>query len=393
MAELAATSSRGLEAERSVIAEALSRYALGSSTAEAQLEQSHPSSPRLYRAGEVVVILAVFAAAAVAFGSEGLLTWAQRLEAGPLQRGLLAALRPVHRALDAVGGTAPRRAASSVLERFAQKLGAGEDPLFAGGWSQGGEDPTEPSGSEAPKVPAPESSAPEPAARVEEGALASGPAGSGERVTLLLLGDSMLAGSLGSAISRGLGHDRRLRVVQAVQSATGLSRPDVFDWMKVVPPLLERERPRLIVCSLGANDTQRLPHGDQLLEFGEPAWRALYQERVMTMMRALSGSDARVLWLGQPPMRDPGFSRRARGLNRVFMSAAAQVPRAEYLQLDMLVSGPDGDFASFIPDSRGRFVRVRMDDGVHYSPAGARLVARWVVDWVYERLPTVRKGS
>ena len=39
----------------------------------------------------------------------------------------------------------------------------------------------------------------------------------------------------------------------------------------------------------------------------------------------------------------------------------------------------------FVRGEDGRLVRFRLDDGVHYSPAGARAITRWVVDWIYER--------
>ena len=59
------------------------------------------------------------------------------------------------------------------------------------------------------------------AAADEPGAAHHGPP------TVLLPGDSLIA--------RGLARDGRLRVVQLMQSATGLSRPDLFDWTSVCP--------------------------------------------------------------------------------------------------------------------------------------------------------------
>ena len=115
--------------------------------------------------------------------------------------------------------------------------------------------------------------------------------------------------------------------------------------------------------------------------------RRVYLKRVVSLMRALAAQGSRVLWLGLPPMRDGRLQRRAKVLNRVFAEAADQVPRVEYLEVGMLLSGPDGDFATFGKQGDARRVRLRLDDGVHYSSAGARAIARWVVDWARERFP------
>jgi hypothetical protein len=195
----------------------------------------------------------------------------------------------------------------------------------------------------------------------------------------------MIAGSLGASLSRALARDSRLRVVHAFQTATGLSRPDIYDWMKVLPPLLERERPRLIVCSLGANDGTRILDGDRAVDFGEPGWREAYSARVIAMMRTLSSSGTRVLWLGLPPMRSARYSSHAHYLNGIFARAAKKVPGVEFLELRMLVADSAGEYATFVRTADGRLVRFRLDDGVHYSPAGARAITRWVVDWIYER--------
>jgi hypothetical protein len=121
------------------------------------------------------------------------------------------------------------------------------------------------------------------------------------------------------------------------------------------------------------------------LEFAHAGWRSAYGERVAAMMQMLSSQNARVLWLGLPRMREGWFSERARYLNKIFAQAAKEFPQVEYFDVDALVSAPNGEYATFIKNQDGRFVRVRMDDGVHYSPWGARAIARWVVDWIYER--------
>jgi hypothetical protein len=316
------------------------------------------------------------------------------MEVSRIQSAGAAALQAIQTVMEPIGLTGPRRMAIHVGNRVAHILGAGDDPLLSDGWRDASRSAELEANPSPDREPASDRVGP-----VEKGSSASQPvSGQGEadkalaeeqtppaRRTVLLLGDSMIAGSLGSAIAISLSSDPNQRLVRAVQTATGLNRPDVFNWMKVIPPLLERENPQLIVCSLGANDATDIRDGDRVLEFGQAGWRTAYNERVMAMMRLLANRRARVLWLGLPPMRDPSFSERARYLNRIFALAAKKVPQVEYFDLEMLVSAPNGEYATFMRNQEGRFARMRMDDGVHYAPSGARWIARWVVDWIYER--------
>ncbi len=370
------------------IAVAIARYA--STAQSAKVERS-----RLYSLPEVTVLLGAAAILLLALESEALASWARRMEVSPIQSAAGAALRAIQMVIEPIGLTRPRRVAIKLGNRVAHLLGAGDDPLLADGWRNASRsaalegnplpDSEHQSGPEATVAGGPS------AAQVVSDAAEAGKALDGKqtpspaRRTVLLLGDSMIAGSLGSAIATGLSGDPNQRLVRAVQTATGLNRPDVFDWMKVIPSLLERENPQLIVCSLGANDATDIRNGDRVLEFAQAGWRTAYNKRVVAMMRLLATQQARVLWLGLPPMRDRSFSERARYLNGIFARAAKEVPKVEYFDLEMLVSAPNGEYATFMRNQEGRFARMRMDDGVHYAPSGARWIARWVVDWIYER--------
>ncbi|MBI5542860.1 MAG: DUF459 domain-containing protein [Deltaproteobacteria bacterium] len=355
---------------------ALSKLAAQSGTAG--LASAQPVV-RAYSLREVAVVLATFAAAMLALDSEGLLTWARRMEVGTAQSVLYAALGPLHRCLDAVGLTAPRRALAVASDAAGRGLGAQEDPLFADAWDLVEVAPYLDAMAEVEPAdvasPAPlDWEAPERAATVKTGTR-----------TVLLLGDSLFAGNLAAAITTSFAKEEKFRVVSAYQTATGLSRPDVFDWGRVVGPLLARERPRYVICSFGANDAQPIRQGEQMLGFGEAGWDAVYRARVVAMMRTLAASGTEVLWLDLPPMRDERLTRKVRHLNRLFAAAAKQVPGVERLEVSMLFAGPDGEFATFVNHGGQGLSRMRMDDGIHYAPAGARALAKWVVDWVRER--------
>lgn len=334
------------------------------------------------------VALTVFLAVSVLLQSEALVEWTRQWEPSARQAVAQGITSGLNQLTSAVGLVWPRRLIDSASSAAAEAVGLkstddwGRVEAFAGAEAVGTEaeplaDPLD--DIDLPPLPAPESSESEPTA---------GPPPSNDSLgTVLLAGDSLIAGGLATALSRTLARRGDLRAVHAFRIGSGLSHPELFDWAAEVPPLIAREDPRLVICSLGANDAVAIRDGDKVLRFGDPEWKREYQRRVIALMRALSGQGARVLWLGLPPMRDQRFSRRAEVLNRLFSEAADRVPRVEYLEVGMLLSGPDQQYATFGKRSDGQRAKLRLDDGIHYSPAGARAIARWVMDWVRERFP------
>lgn len=342
-----------------------------------------PAQLRSRRPRDAGMAMLGFALVALAFESEALLSWARRLEPSAPQGVLLSAAEGVHRVSDFLRLTRARQ----VLSTLSESVGTLAKTKDTAAWG----DVTEVTSSEvvdepAEVLPLTAAVAPpldEPVVGKSTQALASA----------LLVGDSLIAGSLALSLSNGLGRRGDLRVVRAVQIGTGISAPEVFDWPSAVAELMAKEAPQLVIVSLGANDARAMRVGDEVVPFGAAQWKRVYSARVVALMRALTMGGARVLWIGLPAMRDAAYSRRADVLNQLVAEAADNVARAEFLDVSMLVGAEHRRFATFLPRGDGRLVRVRLDDGVHYAPAGSALVARWVVDWVKERFPNPLRGD
>lgn len=341
----------------------------------AALESYAEARPaRTFGVKDTAVVLLVASVVAVALDSEGLLAWARRLELGRTQAALIRTLTPLHGALAQVRADQPRKWAALAREELERRVGGEDDPLLASGWVEA------------------EPVAPPPIRRITLSPMnleltlpVEEPVVQPLEPGVLLLGDSMIAGNLGFMLEHTLAKSSGLRVARAAQVGTGLARPDIYDWMKVVPPLLKRERPRFVVISLGANDATNLLEGEEQLDYGTPRWRQVYAARVEAMMRALTGEGTRVLWLTLPPMKDRRLSARANFLNGVFAQCARKVRGVEFLEVDLLIGDAQRQFATFVQGPDGRLLRYRLDDGVHLAPAGSRAVAVWVRDWVRER--------
>src|SRR5215472_2886460 len=106
--------------------------------------EGHPAKPwmapprakeaRLYTLPDLAWLLGTVVVCLFLLESEGLLTWAQRMEVSAAQAGVVSLLRTANDLLQSVGLTRPRQAAVWMGDELAQWLGGEADPLLAGGW-------------------------------------------------------------------------------------------------------------------------------------------------------------------------------------------------------------------------------------------------------------------
>jgi uncharacterized protein len=166
--------------------------------------------------------------------------------------------------------------------------------------------------------------------------------------------------------------------------ATGLERPDVFNWFTYIRDALVRLEPRAVVVSFGANDDHAymtgIPPGVSIGTFGTDSWIAEYRRRVGGLMDEITAGGRFLVWIGAPVVRDAAESRRFELLNAIYRSEAEKRPgRVAFVDTFTLLQDSHGRYADFLPDASGTLVRVRALDGVHYAGAGGDLIAHQVM--------------
>ena len=78
-----------------------------------------------------------------------------------------------------------------------------------------------------------------------------------------------------------------------------------------------------------------------------------------------------------PITRDPGQTARFDAINGVVAQEVDKRPGgAVYLDTYSLLAAPNGGYAQYLTTLSGAVQDVRAPDGVHFSPAGADIVAR-----------------
>ena len=191
---------------------------------------------------------------------------------------------------------------------------------------------------------------------------------------VLVIGDS-LAGDLGRSLGRISAAAALVSVELDYKPASGLSRPDYFDWYAALVSDIARLHPEVVVVMLGGNDAQSFEANGHVVQQATAEWSAIYAKRVADLMMIGAANDRRVIWIGLPVMADPSFGELMRRQNDLYREASDGNARVTYLDTWALFAGPDGRYAPYLPDASGRPAPMRQADGIHLSIAGADRLA------------------
>jgi hypothetical protein len=190
-----------------------------------------------------------------------------------------------------------------------------------------------------------------------------------------LLGESLLA----SAEPTGL-----IDPVLHYESASGLTRSDYYDWPDALGRDLDDHDAEVVVVMLGVNDGQgiMLADGTPVPAVDDPRWAPEYRRRVGALMDQLRAPGRLVVWIGQPPMRDPDLAASITVVNQAYADEAASRPWVTHVDAAAVLGGPGGTYAESLPagpDGGGAAVDVRQPDGIHLTPAGGERLAAEVM--------------
>lgn len=205
------------------------------------------------------------------------------------------------------------------------------------------------------------------------------------RLRLAIVGDSLVVAP-GLSIVRAAIASPAIEAVGQVDGrvATGLTRPDVYNWFDGVTEELRDLRPNVLVVTFGGNDDKAymtgLPKGVDVGDFGSEAWRKEYGRRVGGIMDLANRAGTHVVWIGLPQTSDPTQTARFDVINAVVATEARRRPRkVTYIDTYTTFASDTGGYAEYLPNASGDLQKVRADDGVHFERAGGDIIARLVI--------------
>jgi len=221
------------------------------------------------------------------------------------------------------------------------------------------------------------------------------------KLRLWIAGDSLVVVP-GESLLRAVAGNRAITSVSKIDGriASGLERPDVFNWFTHVRDEMQKKKPRAVVLMFGGNDDHGfmtgLPEGKAIGSFGSSSWQAEYRRRVAGIMDTITRNGAFLVWIGLPNSSDTAQTQRYDTINAIVQTEAAKRPGgASYLDTYFFFAGKDGGYSEYIADDTGKLVKMRAEDGVHFERPAGDLIAEKVLERLEERydLTSWRKSS
>jgi hypothetical protein len=208
-----------------------------------------------------------------------------------------------------------------------------------------------------------------------------------EPLRLWVGGDSM-AQVFGPALAERASATGRVDATVHYEMASGLTRPDYYDWPRALATDAEEADPEVVVVVFGVNDAQGivLRDGTPVPEVGDPRWAPEYRRRVGALMDQLRHDDRLVMWVALPPMREPGYDGRIAVIDEAVAAEAATRPWIVLVDSAPAVAGAGGAYADALPDAGGTPIDVRQGDGIHLTTAGGERLAGQVYDAIAGRV-------
>lgn len=212
------------------------------------------------------------------------------------------------------------------------------------------------------------------------------PAGPISEVTLeaddevFFVGDSLMQG-VAPHLANTLLKRYNIKSINLSKQSTGLAYPGFFNWPQTVQSTLAAHpNIRLLVIFLGPNDPWDMPEarGKPFLRFKSAEWESLYRQRVQSIFEQARLNNAHVIWVGPPNMNTPKLSTAMQYLRELYKSETQQYQQI-YLSANDAFGYQADEFSFYSVDAAGKKTKVRVDDGIHFTTTGQKLIAEQVL--------------
>jgi hypothetical protein len=199
--------------------------------------------------------------------------------------------------------------------------------------------------------------------------------------SFLLLGDSIML-DLGTQIQHALRKDYNLTNVKLdYKVSSGLNRIDYYDWYARTTKIINNYHPDVLIVMFGGNDDQDITDAEGKYKRAlTEEWKKTYRARVERYAKLVSSSSVRqVYWIGQPMSNRPRHQKYFLVLNDIYSQVSKSYPKIKFISTWQTFA-VGGKYAQVVADKSGTKRYVKINDGVHFTTHGARIIGGIIID-------------
>ncbi len=220
--------------------------------------------------------------------------------------------------------------------------------------------------------------------RAPAAAAAAAPDKNDTAQTVLVVGDFM-ADSLAKGLSDVYADNADVKVKARANGSSGLVREDYYNWRTSLGPIMEEEKPAVVVVMIGSNDRQQIDTGSGSASLRSDAWVAEYQKRIAAIAGTVKDKGVPLVWVGVPSFKFDRMSEDMIFLNDLYSKGVASVS-GEFVDVWDGFVDANGGFVYSGPGVSGQKVQLRGSDGITMTGDGADKLAFFAERAITKRL-------
>ncbi|EII8776045.1 DUF459 domain-containing protein [Campylobacter coli] len=195
----------------------------------------------------------------------------------------------------------------------------------------------------------------------------------------LFIGDSLMQG-VAIALNRDL-IDLGLKANDLSKQNTGLSYKSYFDWAKATKEAFAKNpNIKYLVVLVGANDPWDIKKGGVYHRFGSDSWIDIYTYRVNEIINIAKQHQAKILWFEVPPVKKDELNEKIQILNKIYSEEILKNKQI-FINTKLFFSVND-EFSTYIKNENNKSVKMRTDDGIHFTPNGAKEMSKLLLEHI-----------
>lgn len=206
---------------------------------------------------------------------------------------------------------------------------------------------------------------------------------------VLLAGDSLMEG-LGPQMQKALDGYENLTLIPIGKKSTGLSRPDFYNWPKVLEANLKKHRPDIVVMWVGTNDPQNIYGKTGLGEPCSDKWKYAYYDKLKEIVALTHKYKARLIFMGPPVMDKEPLNSQLQHINGLMRYTSIRY-KAGFVDTRKILADKRGKYRHQSTLSNGRSAALRTPDRIHITAAGNNLVMDGLLPYMSRLIPSNMK--
>lgn len=195
----------------------------------------------------------------------------------------------------------------------------------------------------------------------------------------LFIGDSLMQG-----VAISLNKDLKnlgIKTINLSKQNTGLSYKSYFNWANATKTTLQKNpNIKYLVVLLGVNDPWDIKKNGIYHHFNSPSWLKIYTHRVQELISIAKKYNVKIFWYEIPPVKKEDLNKKIIILNNIYQNIV--INNDEIFIPTKAFFSHENKFSTYIKDENNKSIKIRTDDGIHFTPTGAKKMSELLMRYI-----------